>query len=108
MAKIIEADPNLFRIATFLEPFNLQFSRFLVPDAEPLLFHTGTRALFPAVKKAVASFIDVRTLRYVLLSVAVSVAFAGCGATRLVLRGGNAVVVALRSDHLVFSGVPAW
>ena len=47
------------RITTFLEPFNLQFSQFLVRDAEPLLYHTGPRAMFPAVKEAVASLIDV-------------------------------------------------
>ncbi len=63
MAQITEIAPDLFRITTFLEPFNLQFSQFLVRDAEPLLYHTGPRMLFPAVKEAVASLIDVRTLR---------------------------------------------
>lgn len=63
MAQITEVAPDLFRITTFLEPFNLQFSQFLVRDAQPLLYHTGPRALFPAVKEAVASLIDVRTLR---------------------------------------------
>ena len=65
MAQITEVAPDLFRITTFLEPFNLQFSQFLVRDAEPLLYHTGPRALFPAVKEAVASLIDVRTLRWI-------------------------------------------
>ena len=54
MAQITEVAPDLFRITTFLEPFNLQFSQFLVHDAEPLLYHTGPRALFPAVKETVA------------------------------------------------------
>ena len=65
MAQITEIAPDLFRITTFLEPFNLQFSQFLVRDAEPLLYHTGPRMLFPAVKEAVASLIDVRTLRWI-------------------------------------------
>ena len=65
MAQITEVAPDLFRITTFLEPFNLQFSQFLVHYAEPLLYHTGPRALFPAVKEAVASLIDVRTLRWI-------------------------------------------
>ncbi len=65
MAQITEVAPDLFRITTFLEPFNLQFSQFLVCDAEPLLFHTGPRALFPVVKEAVASLIDVRSLRWI-------------------------------------------
>ena len=65
MAQITEVAPDLFRITTFLEPFNLQFSPFLVRDAQPLLYHTGPRMLFPAVKEAVASLIDVRTLRWI-------------------------------------------
>ncbi len=65
MAEITEIAPDVFRNTTFLEPFNMQFSQFLVRDAEPLLYHTGPRMLFPAVKEAVASLIDVRTLRWI-------------------------------------------
>ena len=65
MAQITEVAPDLFRITTYLEPLNLQFSQFLVRDAEPFLYHTGPRALFPAVKEAVASLIDTRTLRWI-------------------------------------------
>ncbi|MBS0171996.1 MAG: MBL fold metallo-hydrolase [Nitrospira sp.] len=65
MAKITEVAPDLFRITTFLEAFNLQFSQFLVRDEQPLLFHTGPRALFADVKEAVASLIDVRRLRWI-------------------------------------------
>lgn len=68
MAKITEVAPDLFRITTFLEPFNLQFSQFLVRDDQPLLFHTGPRVLFADVKKAVASLIDVRRLRWISFS----------------------------------------
>lgn len=65
MAHITEIAPDLFRITTFVEPFNLQFSQFLVRDDEPLLFHTGPRALFSEVKAAVASLIDLQTLRWI-------------------------------------------
>lgn len=65
MAHVTEIAPDLFRITTFVEPFNLQFSQFLVRDDEPLLFHTGPRALFSEVKAAVASLIDPQTLRWV-------------------------------------------
>jgi flavorubredoxin len=65
MAQITEVAPDLFRITTFIEPINLQFSQFLLRDEEPLLFHTGLRALFPDVKKAVASLIDARRLRWI-------------------------------------------
>ena len=70
MAKITEVAPDLFRITTFLEPFNLQFSQFLVRDEQPLLFHTGPRTLFADVKEAVASLINVRMLRWI--------SFSGC------------------------------
>jgi flavorubredoxin len=65
MAHITEIAPDLFRITTFIEPINLQFSQFLVRDDEPLLFHTGPRSLFPEVKTAVASLIEPQTLRWV-------------------------------------------
>lgn len=65
MAHITEVAPDLFRITTFVKPFNLQFSQFLVRDDEPLLFHTGPRALFSEVKAAVASLIDLETLRWI-------------------------------------------
>ncbi|HMS82639.1 MAG TPA: MBL fold metallo-hydrolase [Nitrospira sp.] len=65
MAKITEIAPDLFRITTFVEPYNIQFSQFLVRDDQPLLFHTGPRALFADVKAAVASLIDSQTLRWI-------------------------------------------
>lgn len=68
MAQITEVAPDLFRISTFVEPFNLQFSQFLVRDEEPLLFHTGPRMMFPAVKEAVASLIDPARLRWIAFS----------------------------------------
>ena len=68
MAQITEVAPDLFRISTFVEPFNLQFSQFLVRDEEPLLFHTGPRMMFLAVKEGVASLIDPARLRWIAFS----------------------------------------
>jgi flavorubredoxin len=65
MAQITEIAPDLFRITTFVEPFNIQFSQFLMRDDQPLLFHTGPRALFQEVKSAVASLIDLQALRWI-------------------------------------------
>lgn len=65
MAKITEIAPDLFRITTFVEPFNIQFSQFLLRDDQPLLFHTGPRVLFQEVKSAVASLINLQTLRWI-------------------------------------------
>src|SRR4051794_29134443 len=65
MAEVHEIADGVFRIATYVAPFNLQFAQFLVRDEEPLLFHTGMRGLFPEVRDAVATVIDPSTLRWV-------------------------------------------
>ena len=65
MTNITEIAPDVFRINTFVPEANLGFSQFLVRDEEPLLYHTGMRSLFPAVREAVASLIDPSTLRWI-------------------------------------------
>ena len=65
MTTITEIAPEIFRINTFVPDGNLGFSQFLVRDEEPLLFHTGMRALFPMVREAVASLIDPVKLRWI-------------------------------------------
>lgn len=60
-----EIAPDIFRIATFVPDLNFSFCQFLVRDDEPLLFHTGDRAMFPLVKDAVAKLIDPATLRWI-------------------------------------------
>lgn len=63
-----EVAPDVFRICTYVADFDLQFNQFLVRDDEPLLYHTGMNALFPAVKEAVASLIDPSRLRWIAFS----------------------------------------
>ncbi|MCC7308851.1 MAG: MBL fold metallo-hydrolase [Acidobacteria bacterium] len=65
MTTINEIAPDIYRINTFIPEANLGFSQFLVRDEEPLLFHTGMRALFPLVRDAVATLIDPATLRWI-------------------------------------------
>jgi flavorubredoxin len=65
MPQVTEIAPDIFRISTFVPDFNLQFNQFLVRDDEPLLFHTGFRAIFPAVMDAVASLIEPARLRWI-------------------------------------------
>lgn len=65
MTTITEIASDIFRINTFIPEANLGFSQFLVRDEEPLLFHTGMRALFPLVREAVASLIDPAKLRWI-------------------------------------------
>lgn len=65
---VTEVGPDTFRICTYVKEHDLQFNQFLVRDDEPLLYHTGMNALFPAVREAVASLIDPRTLRWIAFS----------------------------------------
>jgi flavorubredoxin len=58
MTTVSEIAPDVFRISTFVPDFNLQFNQFLVRDDEPLLFHTGPRAMFAEVRDAVATLLD--------------------------------------------------
>jgi flavorubredoxin len=63
-----EIADGIFRISTYVPdgpPGGGTFNQFLVTDDEPLLFHTGTRRLFPAVRDAAATVIAVETLRWI-------------------------------------------
>jgi len=68
MTTIDEVAPDVFRISTYVPEANLQFGQFLVRDEEPLLFETGMKGLFPAVRDAVAKVIDPTTVRWVAFS----------------------------------------
>ncbi len=63
--RIDEVAPDFYRICLYVPEFNLQFNHFLVRDDEPLLFHTGMRGMFPAVREAVATLIDPADLRWI-------------------------------------------
>lgn len=62
---ISEIAPNVFRLSVFVPEINLQFNQFLVKDDEPLLFHTGMRAVFPLLREAVAKLINPADLRWI-------------------------------------------
>lgn len=63
--RVDEISPEVFRISTLIPEIDLEFNQFLVRDEEPLLYHTGLRALFPPVREAVARLIDPAQLRWV-------------------------------------------
>ncbi|HEY2387075.1 MAG TPA: MBL fold metallo-hydrolase [Candidatus Binatia bacterium] len=65
MTMITEIAPDVFRISTYAADADLQFGQFLIRDDEPLLFHTGPRAMFPIVRDALATLVDPRTLRWI-------------------------------------------
>jgi flavorubredoxin len=62
---VTEIAPDLYRISTYIPEIDLQFNQFLVKDDEPLLFHTGLRAMFPLVRDAVASVIEASSIRWI-------------------------------------------
>jgi flavorubredoxin len=65
---VTEIAPDCYRLSTYIPELDLQFNQFLIKDDEPLLFHTGMRVLFPAVREAVASVIDPSTIRWISFS----------------------------------------
>jgi flavorubredoxin len=65
MALVTEVAPDVYRISTYVPEINLQFNQFLIRDAEPLLFHTGMRRLFPGVRDAVATLMDPTRIRWI-------------------------------------------
>ena len=68
MPTVTEIAPDVYRICTYFPEIDLQFNQFLIKDEEPLLFHTGMRALFPVVRDAVATVIDPSKLRWISFS----------------------------------------
>jgi flavorubredoxin len=66
-----EIAERIYRLSTFLPavgPRGFTFNQFLVDAEQPLLFHCGQRALFPAVSRAAARVIDLRRLRWIAFS----------------------------------------
>jgi len=64
-----EIADGIFRISTPVPPDQMpggfSFNQYLVVDQRPLLYHTGPRRLFDAVRAAVASVIPVERLAYI-------------------------------------------
>jgi flavorubredoxin len=69
--RVDEIAERIYRLSTFLPavgPKGLTFNQFLVDADEPLLFHCGQRALYPAVSSAAARVMDLRRLRWITFS----------------------------------------
>jgi flavorubredoxin len=67
-ATVDEITDGIYRISTWIpdvSPEGFTFNQFLVVGDEPLLFHTGPRAMFPLVAEGVASVVPVESLRWI-------------------------------------------
>jgi flavorubredoxin len=65
MTPIDEIAPDVFRLSVYVPGIDMQFNHFLVRDEESLLFHTGLKGMFPALREAVAKLIDPAKLRHI-------------------------------------------
>lgn len=67
--KIDEISDGIYRLSTWVPdvapPAGFTFNQFFVDADEPLLFHTGPRAMFPLVSEAVARIRPVEELRWI-------------------------------------------
>ena len=65
---VTEIADDIYRISTWIpdvSPEGFTFNQFLVMGDEPLLFHTGPRAMYPVVAEAVATVTPVESLRWI-------------------------------------------
>jgi flavorubredoxin len=64
-----EIADGIYRLSTWVPdiapPAGFTFNQFLIDAEEPLLFHTGPRAMFPLVSEAVGSVLPVERLRWI-------------------------------------------
>ena len=63
-----EIADGIFRFSTFVPdvtPDGFTFNQFLIKAEEPLLFHTGLRAMFPLISEAVSKVMPLDQLRWV-------------------------------------------
>jgi len=62
---VTEIAPDIYRLSTYVSDADIVFNQFLVDAEEPLIFHTGPRAMFPLVSAAVDRIVPVARLRWV-------------------------------------------
>jgi len=63
-----EIADGIYRLSTFVPgigPDGLRFNQFIISGDEPLLFHTGPRAMFPLVHAAVGRLLRPEKLRWI-------------------------------------------
>jgi flavorubredoxin len=68
MTTLDEIASDIYRLSTFVPdigPTGFTFNQFLIVDDEPLLFHTGHRSMFPAVRDAIEQVMPIDRLRWI-------------------------------------------
>jgi flavorubredoxin len=65
VSTVKEIVSDVYRICTYVPEFDLQFNQFLVKDDEPLLYHTGMKALFPQLLETVAEILEPSSIRWI-------------------------------------------
>ncbi|MEQ8934808.1 MAG: hypothetical protein RIE56_03325 [Amphiplicatus sp.] len=70
--RVHEIADRVYRLSTYVPdvapPDGFTFNQFLIDADEPLLFHCGHRAMFPAISTALASIISLKKLRWLSFS----------------------------------------
>jgi flavorubredoxin len=89
--QVSEIAPDIYRLSTYVPDAGIQFNQYLVTAEEPLLFHTGLRALFPLVSAAVERVVPVTQLRWITFG---HVEADECGAMNLWLGAAPSAQVA--------------
>lgn len=92
---IDEIADGIYRLSTWLPdiapPAGFTFNQFLIDADEPMLFHTGPRAAFPAVSSAIEQVLPLNRLRWIAFG---HVESDECGAMNLFLQAApNASVI---------------
>ena len=64
-SRIDEVADGIYRINTYFPEMDFGFNQYLIDADEPLLFHTGMRALFPVVTEQIAKVTPVERLRWI-------------------------------------------
>ncbi|HBO44204.1 MAG TPA: MBL fold metallo-hydrolase [Planctomycetaceae bacterium] len=68
MTSITEIARDVYRLSTYVPEFDLQFNQFVVKDDEPLLYHTGPKAMFPSLLEAVGRILEPSAIRWISFS----------------------------------------
>ena len=63
--RVDEVASDIFRLSTYIPDADMTFNQYVVRAEQPLLFHTGMRALFPLVSEAVARVVPIAELRWI-------------------------------------------